>query len=205
MRNRARVIAIGAIAATLAAGSTAAVASATSSKSSAGTQAKVVSGGSKAAGSRQAVDPDLAARLGVSPARLDAAMRAVKTSLAKAKDKPTEDEVDAALARELGIPLARVQQAFPAGPSADAKRAGAKSAGAKHAEKLGREALTAAVAEELHVSTARVAAALRPLFAAGRAETSSPIFVAAARSLGVSTAQLNTAVIHAKQSLAGGN
>jgi len=64
--------------------------------------------------------------------------------------------------------------------------------------------MTAAVARELGVSTARVSAALQPLFAAGRAQTSSPAFAAAARSLGVSTQQLNTALVHAKQSLAAG-
>ena len=54
-------------------------------------------------------------------------------------------------------------------------------------------------------STARVSAALQPLFAAGHADTSSPAFAAAARSLGVSTQQLFTALMHAKQSLAQGS
>jgi len=61
----------------------------------------------------------------------------------------------------------------------------------------------AAVARTLHVSAARVSAALRPLFAAGHADTSSPAFAAAARSLGVSAQQLAAALAHAKQSLAG--
>jgi hypothetical protein len=43
------------------------------------------------------------------------------------------------------------------------------------------------------------------LFAAGYADPSSPVFAAAARSLGVSTQQLLAALVHAKQSLAGGN
>ena len=63
----------------------------------------------------------------------------------------------------------------------------------------------AAVAAELHVSTARVSAALQPLFAAGHADPSSPAFAAAARSLGVSSQQLSTALMHAKQSLAQAN
>ena len=46
---------------------------------------------------------------------------------------------------------------------------------------------------------------LQPLFAAGHADTSSPAFAAAARSLGVSTQQLSTALMHAKQSLAQGS
>jgi hypothetical protein len=57
----------------------------------------------------------------------------------------------------------------------------------------------------LQVSTARVSAALRPLFAAGQADTSSPAFAAAARSLGVSSQQLSAALAGAKQSLAVGN
>jgi hypothetical protein len=60
----------------------------------------------------------------------------------------------------------------------------------------------AAVARDLHVSTARVSAALQPLFAAGHADTSSPAFAAAARALGVGIQQLDTALMHAKQSLA---
>ena len=71
-------------------------------------------------------------------------------------------------------------------------------------EKPGHDAMVAAVARELHVGTARVSAALAPLFAAGHADTSSPAFAAAARALGVSAEQLNTALMHAKQSLAGG-
>src|SRR5438034_1394447 len=71
-------------------------------------------------------------------------------------------------------------------------------------EKPGHDAMVAAVARELHVSTARVSAALQPLFAAGHADPSSPAFAAAARSLGVSSQQLSTALMHAKQSLAGG-
>ena len=64
---------------------------------------------------------------------------------------------------------------------------------------------TAAVAQALHFSTARVEAALQPLFAAGRADSSSPLVAAAARSLDVSTPQLFAALRHAKVSLAPGS
>jgi len=188
MRNRTRVIAAAAVTAALAAGGTgAAVASATGAKP--GTHAKSVSASGKCA-----ADNDLAARLGVSPARLDHALRAVKISLSKASARPTESQFDAVLARTLGIPLERVRQAFPTG----------KTGGSKAAVRPGTDALTAAVAKELHVSTARVKAALRPLFAAGTADSSSPVFVAAARSLGVSAQRLSAALAHAKQGLAGG-
>ena len=72
-------------------------------------------------------------------------------------------------------------------------------------EKPVHDAMVAAVARELNTSTARVAAALQPLFAAGHADPSSSAFAAAARALGVSTDQLNIALMHAKQGLAEGS
>jgi len=122
----------------------------------------------------------------------------------------TTAAVTAALAAGSGAAVASTTSAKPGAPaktmSASAKPGGSRAAGSKSAEeRQGHHALTAAVAQELHVSTARVSAALQPLFAAGRADTSSPVFSAAARSLGVSTQQLATALAHAKQSLAGGN
>jgi len=66
----------------------------------------------------------------------------------------------------------------------------------------GHDAMVAVVARDLHLTTARVATALAPIFAAGHADPTSPAFAAAARDLGVSTQQLNTALVHAKQSLA---
>jgi hypothetical protein len=82
---------------------------------------------------------------------------------------------------------------------------GAPAATASANEKPGHDAIVAAVARELHVSTARVSAALQPLFDAGHADTSSPAFAAAARALGVGTGPLQTALAHAKQSLAQGS
>ena len=94
----------------------------------------------------------------------------------------------------------------PATMSASKKPGGAQAAGSTSAqERQGHDAIAAAVARELHVSKAQVNAALQPLFAAGWADPSSPAFAAAARSLGVSTQQLSDALVHAKQSLAGGN
>ena len=79
---------------------------------------------------------------------------------------------------------------------------GAPATTVSASEEPGQAAIVAAVAAELHVSTARVGAALQPLFAAGQAGTSSPAFAAASRALGVSTGQLQTALAHAKRSLA---
>jgi hypothetical protein len=193
MRNRTRVIAAAAaVTAALAAGSTAAVGSTTGAKP--GAHAKTVS-----ASERCTPGSDLAARLGVSPARLDQALRAVKISLSKASAKPTEDQFDAAVAHNLGIPQARVRQAFAAGNPGCSKPASSPAA-----MRQAQDAMTAVVARELHVSTARASAALQPFFAAGHADPSSSAFAAAARSLGASTQQLATALMHAKQSLAGG-
>jgi hypothetical protein len=215
MRNRTRMIAAAAaVTAALAAGGTAtALASTTGAKPSA--HATTAS-----AGLRCAPDSNLADLLGVSQARLDRALRAVKTSLSTASAKPAENQFQAALARYLGIPQARVRHAFAAQKPCDSspvgskpacpqptgsKSAAAKTADLKSAAQSGHEALAAAVARKLHVATARVNAALQPLFAAGHADPSSPVFAAAARSLGVSSQQLSTALVYAKQSLAGCN
>jgi hypothetical protein len=120
----------------------------------------------------------------------------------------TAAAVTAALAAGSAAAVASTAGAKPGAPasmSASKKPGGAKAAGSRSAqERQGHDAIAAAVARELHVSTARVNAALRPLFAAGQADTSSPVFAAAARSLGVSTQQLFAALAHGKQSLAAG-
>jgi hypothetical protein len=108
--------------------------------------------------------------------------------------------VSAALAAGTAAAVASTAAATPSARAKTMAAVGSKAA----EERQGHDAITAAVARELDVSTARVSAALRPLFAAGRADTSSPVLAAAARSLGVSAQQLNTALAHAKQSLAAG-
>jgi hypothetical protein len=199
MRNRTRVIAVAAVTAALAAGSTAsAMASTTGDKPSA--YAKTVS-----VGVRCEPDGDLAGQLGVSPDRLDQAMRAVKISLSEGGAKQNGDQFDTALASELGIPQAQVRQAFAAQQPCTSKHVRSKSGHSEPAGQAGDEALAAAVAGELHVSTAQVSTALQPLFAVGHADPSSPTFAAAAGSLGVSTQQLSDALVYAKQSLAGSN
>ena len=92
----------------------------------------------------------------------------------------------------------------PAGGATVGALGGAKAAArASAAAQPGNDAFTAAVARELHTSAARVDAALRPLLATGRVDSSSAEFAAAARALGVSPQQLFTALAQAKQSLAG--
>ena len=97
---------------------------------------------------------------------------------------------------------AKATSAEPAAPVQPA--AAAKAAAAKAPQPGNDDALTAAVASALHVSTARASAALRPLLAAGFVDSSSPAFSAAARSLGVSNQQLSAALAQAKLSMAGG-
>ena len=202
MRNRTRVIAAAAAvtAALAAGGTTTAMASTAGAKPAA--HAKTVS-----TTYRCAPASDLAARLGVSTARLDRALRAVKMSLSTAGGKPTEEQFGAALARALHVSRAQVRHAFAAEKPCEPKNGGAKSGGPKPApsEQQGHEALAMAVARELHISMAKVNTALQPLFAAGHADPSSPVFTAAARALGVTPGQLDAALVSAKESLATSN
>jgi hypothetical protein len=179
-------------------------------------------------------DSALAARLGVSTARLDQALRELKMTLAKAGAAPTQHEFDATLAHLLGISQERVRQVFPdvtatgknikvtiaKSPSPGTpglKSLGPKSPGSQplcgklpggkvsvpqQSQQQVNAALAAAVAAALHVSTAQVESALQPLFAAGRADPSSPAFATAAQQIGVSVQQLASALGQAKQSLA---
>jgi hypothetical protein len=150
----------------------------------------------------------VARELHVSTARVSAALQ----PLFAAGHADTSSPAFAAAARALGVStqqlqtaLAHAKQSLAGSPQARPGPDGAKTplAGSKAAaERPGHDAMVAAVAAELHLSRARVSAALQPLFAAGHADTSSPAFAVAARALGVSTQQLDTALMHAKQSLA---
>src|SRR5262245_3190928 len=197
MHNRTRMIAAAA-AGTVALGvvsTAAAVASPSDGKPSNHSKTASPSG-------KHTFESDLAARLGVSPARLDHALRAAKISLSSGNAKPTERRFEAALARILGIPQARVRHAFPAAISGRSGAAGSKAAESKAASRAANHAFSVAVARELHVSTARVSAALHPFLAAGSVDPSSPEFAAAARSLGVTAHQLSAALVRAKRSMA---
>ena len=224
MRNRTRMIAAAAaVGAAVAAGSGAALASATGAQP--GAHAKTMSasekqGGTKAvgtqsAGERQARDAIAAAvarELHVSTAWVSAALR----PLFAAGHADTSSPAFAAAARSLGVSTQQLSAALmhaklslAGGSHARPSPGGAKAVGARAAsanaaqERQTRDAITAAVARALHVSTARVSAALQPLFAASQADTS-PALAAAAGSLGVSTQQLSAALRHGKQSLAQG-
>jgi hypothetical protein len=213
MHSRTRLIAAAAaVAVALAAGSTAAVASSAGGKP--GVPAKTTSASEKQG--HDAMVAAVARELQVSAARVGAALE----PLFAAGHADTSSPAFAAAARALGVSaeqlntaLVHAKQSLAASQQATQGPGGTKAGtkdrakdGAKAAEeRQGHDAMVAAVARELQVSAARVGAALEPLFAAGHAETSSPAFAAAARALGVSAEQLNTALVHAKQSLAQGS
>jgi 2-hydroxychromene-2-carboxylate isomerase len=211
MRNRTRMIAAAAVIAALAAGSGAAAASTTGAKP--GVPAKTLSASgnpdspAEMAG-HNAMVAAVAQELHMSTARVSAALQPLF-----AASRADTSSVVAAAARSLGVStqqlsaaLAHAKQSLGGGTAAKQGPGGSKAVGANSTEeRQGHDAMVAAVARELHVGTARVSAALQPLFAAGRADTSSPVFAAAARSLGVSTQQLSAALGQAKQSLAPGN
>jgi hypothetical protein len=141
--------------------------------------------------------------LHLSTARVAAALAPLFAAGHADPDSP----VLAAAARSLGVSTQGLIAALTNAKESLAGAAGTKqgpgggTAGGS-ADKAGHDAMVASVAQSLNLSTSQVSAALAPLFAAGRAETESPLFKAAARSLGVSAQQLNTALVHAKQSLA---
>src|SRR5215470_4086607 len=204
MRNRTRMTAAAVVVtAALAAGSTVAVAAAAGGKP--GAPAKTTSASERPG--HDAMVAAVARELRVSSARVSAALQ----PLFAAGRADTSSPAFAAAARALGVgtgqlnaALVHAKQSLAAGQHAQQSPDGAKTApaGATTApagskaveERPGHDAMVAAVARELHVSSARVSAALQPLFAAGRADTSSPAFAAAARALGVGTGQLNAAL-----------
>lgn len=221
MRNRTRLIAAtAAVAAAVAGGSAAAVASTTGAKPSAPATTVSASekpGGSKSVGSNSAEEQQghnaiaaaVAQQLHVSTAQVNAALQPI---FAAGQADPSSPSF-AAAARSLGVStqqlaaaLAQAKQSVGASTQAGQSPGGSKSVGSKSAEeRRGHNAMVTAIARQLHVSTARVSAALQPLFAAGQADASSPVLAAAAGSLGVSPQQLLAAVMQAKQSQAQGN
>jgi len=213
VRSRTRIIAAAAaVSAAVAAGSGVAVAA-----SSGGTPAAharstsaTVKGGNAAKAGHDAMVAVVARDLHRSTAQVSAALAPLFAAGHADPDSP----VFAAAARSLGVSTqgliaalthAKLSLAGPAatkqGPAGTKQGTAGTKAGAA-ADKAGHDAMAASVASELHLGVARVSAALAPLFAAGGAEPDSPLLQAAARDLGVSAQQLNTALVHAKQSLA---
>jgi len=212
MRSRTRIIAAAAaISAAVAAGSGVAVAASAGGKPAhASTTSATGKGSNAATAGHDAMVAVVARDLHRSTAQVSAAL----APLFAAGHANPNSPVLAAAARSLGVSTqgliaalthAKESLAGPAGtkqgPAGTKQGAAGTKAGAA-ADKAGHDAMVATVASDLHLTVAQVSAALAPLFAAGHADTESPLFKAAARDLGVSAQQLNTALVHAKQSLA---
>jgi len=213
VRSRTRIIgAAAAVSAAVAAGSGVAVAASEGGTPAAHARATsaTVKGGNAAKAGHDAMVAVVARNLHRSTAQVSTALAPLFAAGHADPDSP----VLAAAARSLGVSTqgliaalthAKLSLAGPAatkqGPASTKQGTAGTKAGAA-ADKAGHDAMAASVASELHLGVARVSAALAPLFAAGGAEPDSPLLQAAARGLGVSAQQLNTALVHAKQSLA---
>lgn len=159
----------------------------------------------------------IAAKLGVTTARLDAALVAAKKSLAGSPNV-TSDAFARAVAARLGLPVSRVKAAIeplflnPGRARADDKHGkhrndgkGKKGAEDPRKSPFASNAAAARLAAALGVSQAKAKAALVTLVSApdGIVPTSKA-FRDIARSLGVSPDRLMTALGDLKQSLANG-
>jgi len=212
VRSRTRITAAAAaVSAVVAAGSGVAVAASSGGTPAAHahTATATAKGGNAARAGHDAMVAAVARELNRSTAQVSAAL----APLFAAGHADPGSPVLAAAARSLGVSTqgliaalthAKESLAGAAGtrPDPGGAKARAKAAAGSAADKAGHDAMAASVARELNLSTARVSAALAPLFAAGGAEPDSPLLTAAAHDLGVSAQQLNTALVHAKQSLA---
>ncbi len=155
-----------------------------------------------------------AAKLGVTTARLDAALVAAKKSLAGSTTVTPEAFVRA-VAANLGLPASRVKAAVeplflkPGRPRADDKHKndgkGKKGADDPRNSPFASNAAAARLAAALGVSQAKAKAALVAVVSApGGIVPTSKAFRDVAHSLGVSADRLKTALGDLKQSLANG-
>ncbi|WP_182900625.1 hypothetical protein [Microbispora sp. H10830] len=162
--------------------------------------------------SRAGADADfaaIAAKLGVTTERLDAALVAAKTSLADSADVTPEAFVSA-VAANLGLPVSQVQEAL--GPMVAEPAPRGDDQGKLHSmdkkapdgpqdSPFTTDAAAASVAAALGVDQAKAKAALATVVAWGRVDPTSKAFGDIAASLGVSSDQLNAALSDLKRSL----
>jgi hypothetical protein len=204
VRSRTRIIAAAAaVSAAVAAGSGVAVAASAGGKPSAPATASETKPSAAATAGHDAMVAVVARDLHLDVARVAAALAPIFAAGHADPDSP----VLAAAARSLGVStqgliaaLTHAKESLAGAAGTRQDPGGSKTGSA--ADKAGHDAMVASVAQSLNLSTSRISAALAPLFAAGRAGTESPLLRAAAHDLGVSAQQLNTALVHAKQSLA---
>ncbi len=215
MMKRTRLVVATVTLATLAATGTAAAAAAAAAADPAPTPGASKSGSAtvKVDGkSRAGADADfaaIAAKLGVTTERLDAALVAAKTSLANSADVTPEAFVST-VAANLGLPVSQVQEAL--GPMVAEPAPGRDDRGKLDSmnEKaldgpqdspFTTDAAAASVAAALGVDQAKAKAALATVVAWGRVDPTSKAFGDLAASLGVSSDQLNAALSDLKRSL----
>ncbi|WP_285784191.1 hypothetical protein [Microbispora sp. NBRC 16548] len=161
---------------------------------------------------RAGADADLAAiaaKLGVTTERLDAALVAAKTSLADSAGVTPEAFVSA-VATNLGLPVSQVQDALEpmvAKPAPGRDDQGKLDSMDKKAldgpqdSPFTTDAAAASVAAALGVDQAKAKAALATVVAWGRVDPTSKAFGDIAASLGVISDQLNAALSDLKRSL----
>ncbi|MEV1201521.1 hypothetical protein [Microbispora rosea] len=154
----------------------------------------------------------IAAKLGVTTERLDAALVAAKTSLANSASV-TPDAFIAAVATNLGLPIPQVQDALQpmvAEPAPDDDNQGKlDSMGTKARDgspdsPFTTDAASASLAAALGVDQAKAEAALAAVVALGRVCPESKAFGDIAASLGVGSDQLDAALRELKRSLSQG-
>ncbi|TQS23719.1 hypothetical protein [Microbispora sp. KK1-11] len=174
---------------------------------------KALDGPQKSSGTpRAGADADvaaIAAKLGVTTERLDAALVAAKTSLANSAGV-TPDAFVAAVAANLGLPVPQVQDALrpmvaePAPGRDDQSKPDSmdkKALDGPQDSPFTTDAAAASVAAALGVDQAKAKAALETVVAWGRVDPTSKAFGDIAASLGVSADQLNAALSDLKRSL----
>ncbi|MEU6431609.1 hypothetical protein ABZ860_37405 [Microbispora sp. NPDC046973] len=212
MTKRTRLVVATVTLATLAATGTAAAADPAPAPGAATCDSATVTAGGKA---RAGADADLAAiaaKLGVTAERLDAALVAAKTSLAGSAGATPEAFV-AAVAANLGLPVAQVQDALRpmvAEPAPSGKDQGKldsmdnKAPDGPQDSPLTTDAAAASLAAALGVDQAKARAALAAVMALGRVDPTSKAFGDIAASLGVGSDRLDAALSELKRSLSKG-
>ncbi len=154
----------------------------------------------------------IAAKLGVTAERLDAALVAAKMSLAKSADV-TPDAFVEAVAAKLGLPVSQVQDALrpliaePApGDDHRDKLDGMdkKAPDGRQDSPFTTDAAAASLAAALGVDQAKAKAALATLVTLGRVDVTSKTFGDIAASLGVGSDRLDAALSDLKRSLSKG-
>ncbi|MBE3010737.1 hypothetical protein IL992_16250 [Microbispora sp. NEAU-D428] len=212
MTKRTRLVVATVTLATLAATGTAAAADPAPAPGAAKCDSATVKADGRSRAGADADPAAIAAKLGVTAERLNAALAAAKTSLADSAGVTPEAFV-AAVAANLELPVSQVQDALRpmvAEPAPGGKDQGKLDGMDKKAldgpqdSPFSTDAAAASVAAALGVDQAKAKAALAAVVAMGRVDPTSKAFGDIAASLGVSSDQLDAALSDLKRSLSKG-